>query len=125
MDAVKTNHRPGQEGYKRSRCQLGEPQLRPLESQATSTLSQLPKEEALAKEAGKPPGPSMKAVKNGNATVESAIDGMKKGAFDYLMKPCDIDVLMQKLDEAAAKKRAHEVKITEARIKEITSRRAY
>ena len=25
----------------------------------------------------------------GHATVESAIEGMKNGAFDYLMKPCD------------------------------------
>ena len=28
----------------------------------------------------------------GHATVESAIDGMKVGALDYLMKPCDMDV---------------------------------
>jgi DNA-binding NtrC family response regulator len=60
----------------------------------------------------------------GHATVESAIDGMKMGAFDYLMKPCDMDVLMIKLKEAAAKKHAHDEKITEARIKEITARRA-
>ena len=60
----------------------------------------------------------------GNATVESAIEGMKMGAFDYLMKPCNMDVLMAKLKEAAAKKRAHDEKITEARIKEITARRA-
>ncbi len=60
----------------------------------------------------------------GHATVESAIDGMKRGAFDYLMKPCDMDVLVPKVEEAAAKKRAHEEKIIEARIKEITSRRA-
>ena len=60
----------------------------------------------------------------GHATVESAINGMKMGAFDYLMKPCDMDVLMAKVKEAAVKKRAHEEKIVEARVKEITSRRA-
>ena len=60
----------------------------------------------------------------GHATVESAIDGLKMGAFDYLMKPCDVEVLMAKVKEAAAKKRAHEEKIVEARIKEITARRA-
>ena len=60
----------------------------------------------------------------GHATVESAIDGMKLGAFDYLMKPCDMDQLMAKVAEAAAKKRQHEDKIIEARMKEITSRRA-
>jgi DNA-binding NtrC family response regulator len=60
----------------------------------------------------------------GHATVESAIDGMKMGAFDYLMKPSDMAVLIAKVEEAAAKKRAHEEKIMQARIKEITSRRA-
>ena len=60
----------------------------------------------------------------GHATIESGIEGMKLGAFDYLMKPCDMDILMAKVDEAAIKKRRHEEKIVEARIKEITSRRA-
>jgi FixJ family two-component response regulator len=49
---------------------------------------------------------------------------MKLGAFDYLMKPCDMEVLMGKVQEAAAKKRQHENKIIDARLKEITSRRA-
>jgi FixJ family two-component response regulator len=49
---------------------------------------------------------------------------MKQGAFDYLMKPCDMDQIIAKVTEAAAKKRQHEEKIIQARIKEITSRRA-
>jgi len=60
----------------------------------------------------------------GHATVESAIEGMKLGAFDYLMKPCDIDHLLVKVDEAAEKKRQHEEKIHEARAREIALRRA-
>jgi DNA-binding NtrC family response regulator len=60
----------------------------------------------------------------GHATVETGIEGMKLGAFDYLMKPCEMDVLLSKVKEAASKKRAHEEKIIEARMKEITSRRA-
>ena len=60
----------------------------------------------------------------GHATVETGIEGMKLGAFDYLMKPCDMDVLMGKLKEAVAKKRRHEEKIIEARVKGITTRRA-
>jgi DNA-binding NtrC family response regulator len=60
---------------------------------------------------------------SGHSTVESAIEGMKKGAFDYLMKPCDMDQIITKVGEAAAKKRQHEEKIIQARIKEITSRR--
>jgi len=60
----------------------------------------------------------------GHATVETAINGMKLGAFDYLMKPCDIDVLIALAGEAADKRRQHEEKIIQARIKEITDRRA-
>ena len=30
----------------------------------------------------------------GHATFETAIEGMKLGAFDYLMKPCEIDDLI-------------------------------
>lgn len=41
----------------------------------------------------------------GHATFESAMDGMKLGAFDYLMKPCDLEELLAKADEAASRKR--------------------
>ncbi len=58
----------------------------------------------------------------GHATVETAIDGMKLGAFDYLMKPCDIDALISKVKEAVEKKKQHDEKIMEARIKEISDR---
>ena len=60
----------------------------------------------------------------GHATVETGIEGMKRGAFDYLMKPCDVDQLVDKVTEAAARKRKHEEKIVEARVKAITLRRA-
>ncbi|MBL7212446.1 MAG: response regulator [Desulfobacteraceae bacterium] len=57
----------------------------------------------------------------GHATVETAIEGMKLGAYDYLMKPCDIDQLMSKVEEATEKKREHEEKIREAKVKEVMS----
>jgi DNA-binding NtrC family response regulator len=60
-----------------------------------------------------------------HATVESAIEGMKFGAFDYLMKPCDMDQLIGKVNEAAQKKRGHEEKIREAHLKEILAKRGY
>jgi len=60
----------------------------------------------------------------GHATVETAIEGMRLGAFDYLMKPCDMDVLISKVGGAVSRKREQENKIVEARIKEITMRRA-
>jgi len=59
----------------------------------------------------------------GHATVESAIEGMRLGAFDYLMKPCELETLISKVTDAAEKKRKHEEKIIQARMKEITSRR--
>ena len=60
-----------------------------------------------------------------HATVESAIEGMRFGAFDYLMKPCDMGQLMGKVNEAMRKKRNHEEKIREAHVKEILSKRGY
>ena len=59
----------------------------------------------------------------GHATVETGIDGMKMGAFDYLMKPCNTEELVRKVRQAAARKRQHETKIMEARLKTITLRR--
>jgi DNA-binding NtrC family response regulator len=59
----------------------------------------------------------------GHATVESAIEGMKSGAFDYLMKPCDLDSLMDKIGDAHDKKQAQENRILEARARHIVLRR--
>ncbi|NLI32377.1 MAG: response regulator, partial [Deltaproteobacteria bacterium] len=59
----------------------------------------------------------------GHGTIETAIEGMKLGAFDYLLKPTNIDQLMAKVQEARGKKRAHEEKIMQARLQEITLRR--
>ena len=41
----------------------------------------------------------------GHATVESAIEGMKSGANDYLMKPIDVDELIEKASAAFDKRR--------------------
>lgn len=60
----------------------------------------------------------------GHATVESAIEGMKLGAFDYLMKPCDMEQLVSKVEAAAQRRRAHEEKIIRARMSEIAVREA-
>lgn len=47
----------------------------------------------------------------GHATVESAIDGLKSGATDYLMKPTGIEELLEKAEEAFEKRRRLEEKI--------------
>jgi len=59
----------------------------------------------------------------GHATVETSIEGMRLGAFDYLMKPCDMDVLIEKVNAATKKKRDHEEKIREARVSNILKAR--
>jgi DNA-binding NtrC family response regulator len=47
----------------------------------------------------------------GHATVESAVDGLKSGATDYLMKPADLDELIKKAEEAYEKRQRLEEKI--------------
>ena len=47
-------------------------------------------------------------------TIKDAVEAMKLGAFDYLLKPCDIDTLVAKVKEAAQKKRSHDEKIEKA-----------
>jgi DNA-binding NtrC family response regulator len=49
--------------------------------------------------------PSVEVVMlTGHANVEVAMQGMELGAFDYLMKPIDIDDLLYKLQDAFKKK---------------------
>ena len=50
----------------------------------------------------------------GHASVDSAIEGLKSGAFDYLTKPCDIDELVRKVGQAFEQWRLQEKKINEA-----------
>jgi len=55
----------------------------------------------------------------GHATVESAIDGLKSGACDYMMKPADIGEIIQKAEEAYARRRQLEFRIREAQMRKI------
>jgi len=45
----------------------------------------------------------------GHANMEAAMQGMELGAFDYLMKPMDIDELLYKLQDAYKKKTLREL----------------
>jgi len=47
----------------------------------------------------------------GHANLEVARKGMELGAFDYLMKPIDIDELLYKVQDACKKKSIQEQKI--------------
>ncbi|MGM0426656.1 MAG: sigma-54-dependent transcriptional regulator [Thermodesulfobacteriota bacterium] len=51
----------------------------------------------------------------GHATVDSAVEGLEAGATDYLMKPADVEDLLQKAEEAFAKREVLEGKIRVAR----------
>ncbi len=53
----------------------------------------------------------------GHGTMDSAIDGLKSGAFDYLVKPADIDELLEKAIEAFEKRHKLEEKIRLAQTK--------
>ncbi|HIP83563.1 MAG TPA: response regulator [Desulfocapsa sulfexigens] len=53
----------------------------------------------------------------GHASVESGIDGMKLGAFDYLMKPIELAPLLEKLKDAYKKKRMQQERIENAQFK--------
>ena len=47
----------------------------------------------------------------GHANLEIAKEGMQLGAFDYLMKPIDLDELLYKLEDAYQKKSIQQHKI--------------
>jgi ActR/RegA family two-component response regulator len=50
----------------------------------------------------------------GHGTTETAVEGMKLGAFDYLMKPADFDDLTTKMEGARKRKDEQEERIRKA-----------
>ena len=61
----------------------------------------------------------------GNATVETAIEGMKLGAYDYLMKPTETADLVEKITNARKRKAEQEERIRNAEVKGIIKRRGW
>ncbi|MDY6838609.1 MAG: response regulator [Thermodesulfobacteriota bacterium] len=55
----------------------------------------------------------------GNATVETAVEGMKLGALDYVLKPCEIDELVAKIDRGYDRKAEQEERIRSVKVAEI------
>lgn len=51
----------------------------------------------------------------GHATVESAIEGMKLGAFDFLLKPTETEDLTDKINKARERKSEQEERIRMAK----------
>lgn len=56
----------------------------------------------------------------GHATVETAIQGMKLGAYDYLLKPTETKDLLEKIQGAYKRKSEQEERIRQAEIEKIT-----
>jgi DNA-binding NtrC family response regulator len=61
----------------------------------------------------------------GHATVETAIQGMKLAAYDYLMKPTDTAELVDKIDKAYKRKKEHEDRIKQAEVDSLIKRRGW
>jgi len=57
----------------------------------------------------------------GHAAVDTAIEGMRLGAYDYLTKPCEISDLVTKLDKAYGRKAEQEERIRAAKVEDIVS----
>jgi DNA-binding NtrC family response regulator len=53
----------------------------------------------------------------GHGTTETAVEGMKLGAYDYLMKPADFEELTAKLQGARKRKDEQEERIRKAEAK--------
>jgi len=53
----------------------------------------------------------------GHGTTESAVEGMKLGAYDYLLKPADFENLQKKLEGARKRKDEQEERIRQAEAK--------
>lgn len=51
----------------------------------------------------------------GHATLDSAVEAIRLGAFDYLLKPVEVEKLVPKIEEAARKKRYRDELILEVR----------
>jgi DNA-binding response OmpR family regulator len=61
----------------------------------------------------------------GNATVETAIEGLKRGAYDYLRKPAETKDLIEKIVLAYQRKVGQEERIRQAHIDNIMLRRGW
>jgi two-component system, OmpR family, response regulator CpxR len=61
----------------------------------------------------------------GHATVETAIQGMKLGAYDYLMKPTDTVELVEKIAKAQKRKKDQEDRIRQAEVDRLLKTRGW
>ncbi len=58
-------------------------------------------------------------ILSGHASVDAAMDGMKWGAYEYLLKPCELEELIEKIDRAYELKTDREERARKAEIRKM------
>ena len=58
----------------------------------------------------------------GHGAVDTAVTGLKSGAFDYLLKPADYEDLLEKLEAARKQKCDHEERLRQAEARSLMRR---
>jgi DNA-binding NtrC family response regulator len=58
-------------------------------------------------------------ILSGHASVDAAMDGMKLGAYEYLLKPCEIEELIEKIDRAYELKADRDKRVRKAEIRKM------
>lgn len=56
----------------------------------------------------------------GHGTIDTAVEGLKSGAFDYVQKPARFEELLDKLGAASQRKAEHEERIRRAEARILT-----
>jgi DNA-binding NtrC family response regulator len=51
---------------------------------------------------------------SGKTTLQTAVEGMRQGAFEYLTKPCETESMTAKIDAAFQRKCAQQERIAKA-----------
>ncbi len=95
--------------YKVTSAQSGDAAIRILEEQPVDVIVldlKMPGMDGLTtlKEIQKMGLFTQTLILTGHGSIDSALEAIKLGAYDYLTKPCEIDELVEKIEGAWAKK---------------------
>jgi len=64
-------------------------------------------------------------ILTGHGTVETAIQGMKLGSYDYLMKPTNTEELVDKINRGHQRKKDQEDRIRQAEVDRLVKTRGW
>lgn len=59
----------------------------------------------------------------GHASVDSAVEGMRLGAYEYVLKPCELEKLVEKINGAYKIKAGRDERIKQAEIRMLIDRK--